>query len=139
MKVFKVRDSAKLPQKADGDMCYDVFADIDEILVIPPLTAVKIPTGLVIDPYPYHISLRSRSGLALGYGFSVIGGQIDMSYRGEILVIGIALKEMRIFPGDKIAQFKLEPDISVEIKEVSSLSDLDETQRGSNGFGSTGR
>lgn len=142
MKVFKLVDNAKLPVKADGDMCYDFFACFsgDDIHVHPGEVEV-ITLGVAVDLTPYHGSFRPRSGLA-ARGLDVLGGQIDMSYRGELKVIvtnhetrGPAI---RIKSGDKIVQMKLEEDITVDVEQVFSLDDLSASDRGSNGFGSSG-
>lgn len=142
MKVFRKNLNAKMPVKAGEDMCYDLFACFDgEDIFIHHGEVVVVPLGVHIDLTPYHASLRPRSGLA-SRGLGVLGGQIDRSYRGEFKVIltnhesrGPAI---RISSGDKIVQMKLEEDITVPVLEVASQSELSDSNRGQNGFGSTG-
>jgi len=143
MKVLKVRNGAKLPVKADGDMCYDIFACIPpeaEMWVFHGEVA-KVPTGIIWDMSPYHGSIRCRSSLA-SKGLDVLGGQIDSSYRGEIFVMltnhNTTGSAYRIKNGDKIAQVKLEHDITVEIQEVEDIRDLSFSHRCASGFGRTG-
>lgn len=127
---------AKAPEKAEDDMCYDFFAHIESPVPIVRGNCRVIPTGVKADLGEYHGSLRTRSGMA-SKNLSVEGGQIDRSYRGEIKVIlsNSGPLPYIVQPGDKIAQLKLEHDITVDVEEVESLEDSD---RGENGFGSTG-
>lgn len=142
MKVLKLREDAKLPTKADGDMCYDLYACIDHDIWVFHGEVIKVPTKICIDFGEYHASIRPRSGLA-SKGIDVLGGQIDASYRGEIIVMLTNHTEghgpHRISNGDKIAQMKLEKDITVEVTEAFSSDELSSTARGANGFGSTGK
>lgn len=142
MKVFKFKDNAKLPVKADEDMCYDLFACFDgEDIHVHYGEVVVIPTGIAIDLTPYHASLRPRSGLA-SRGLGILGGQIDRGYRGEIKVIVTNHEQrgpaIRISSGDKFVQMKLEEEISDPVEVVFSLDELSESNRGDAGFGSTG-
>ena len=142
MRVFKLNDDAKLPVKSDEDMCYDFFACFsgeDKYVYHGEVTTISL--GVAVDLSPYHGSLRPRSGLARR-GLDVLGGQIDRSYRGELLVMLTSHDNIgppiRIKSGDKIVQMKLEEDITVAVEQVFSLDDLSVSDRGSNGFGSTG-
>ena len=91
-------------------------------------------------PKKFEIQIRPRSGLAAKNGISILNtpGTIDSDYRGEIKVILINLgkKKFRIKNGDRIAQMVISPTIKAKIQEVSSLT---KTDRGSGGFGSTGK
>lgn len=99
-------------------------------------------TGLSVEiPDGYALILKDRSGLAAKHGIHVLAGVIDSSYRGEIKVclLNTCTKYDEIYvieEGERIAQAILTHDISCDIIEVSELS---ETERGSNGFGSTGK
>ena len=142
IKVFKLKPTAKLPTKADGDMCYDIYASEDNVICFGEITSVG--TGIKIcPPTNYHYSIRPRSGLAAIYGISVMAGQIDNTYRGQILVCLTKLKDDEndyyIKTGDKIAQIKFEPDATFPIEEVDSEEKLGYTNRGESGFGASGR
>lgn len=162
IKVLKLSDSAKLPTKADGDMCYDVYADEDATISYGDITIVK--TGIKIcPPEGYHYSVRDRSGLAAKHGLHIIAGQIDNSYRGELLICltrlttlyeDITEEELEytenianivrpinyyIKKEDKIAQIKFEEDTTFPVVEVQSEEDLGYTERGEKSFGSSGR
>ena len=100
-----------------------------------------IPTGLFIAlPKGYEAQVRPRSGLAAKHGITVLNtpGTIDADYRGEIKVILVNLSKepFRIEPGERIAQMVVAKHETVEWEEVQSL---DDTARGSGGFGSTGK
>lgn len=155
MKVFKIRPDAKLPTKADGDMCYDLYASFEAndpdvkldyegrpYINIDAVSVAKIPTGIKLAlPQGYHCSIRGRSGLAAKNGMMILGGQIDNTYRGEIIVLCTIVYGFlvhRVYNGDKIAQFKLEKDETFEIEQVFSEAELGETSRGGKGFGSSG-
>jgi dUTP pyrophosphatase len=153
--VYKITDTAKLPTKSDGDMAYDVYADEDCFVEQGKITVVK--TGIKLaPPKDFHYSVRDRSGLAAKHGLHILAGQIDNSYRGELLICITKLKhewketefddhtlceivKYEIKKGDKIAQIKLEEDTTFPVVEVQSEEDLGSTNRGENGFGSSGR
>lgn len=132
-----------------GDAGMDVFAAISEEINIFPGMRQLVPTGISVEiPNGYEIQVRPRSGNALKYGITVLNtpGTIDSEYRGEIGVILVNLdlgspgfmpnnNKFTVKPGDKIAQIVLK---KVEKIEWVVLDDLNETVRGSDGFGSTG-
>lgn len=99
-----------------------------------------VSTGFAVEVPPgYELQCRSRSGLAAKHGIMVLNspGTIDSDYRGEIkVIVQNAGLEYHIKDGDRIAQLVLAEVIRVEPVEVEELS---ETERGENGFGSTGR
>ena len=100
-----------------------------------------IPTGLVIAlPSGYEAQVRPRSGLAAKHGVTVLNspGTVDADYRGEInvLLINHGGAPFTIRRGERIAQMVIAAVIQAELRPVTSLS---ETERGSGGFGSTGR
>lgn len=99
-----------------------------------------IPTGIsVAIPPGYEGQVRPRSGLAARHGISLVNapGTIDADYRGEIQVIAINLgrETFEVSRGDRIAQLVIAPVLAVELDLVD---DLDGTERGAGGFGSTG-
>ena len=107
---------------------------------IPPGESAIIPTGFSISiPKNYEIQIRPRSGLAAKNQITVLNtpGTIDADYRGELKVILINLgnKKFKVENGLRIAQMVLCPVIKATLKEVETL---EETKRGSGGFGSTG-
>lgn len=150
LRVLRVHPDAKLPSKAtDEAACFDVFVPDFVNLHVEVLT--KVPLGIKMAvPKGYCAQFYEKSGLALK-GIEIKAGCIDSDYRGEINIVcrfvppkpSIDIKSMEIKPsayifnkGDKIAQFRIEKVEKVNIVEVSNL---DETERGEAGFGSTGR
>lgn len=118
----------------------DLRANIDAPIVLPPLGRALVPTGLFMAlPKGYEAQVRPRSGMALKQGVTVLNspGTIDADYRGEIGVILINLSdvEVKINDGDRIAQMVIGKYEQVVFDEVEKL---DETERGSGGFGHTG-
>lgn len=112
-----------------------------ETLSLAPGSRMLVPTGLAVAlPHGYEAQVRPRSGLAAKHGVTVLNspGTIDADYRGEIKVILINLGDepFVIRRGDRIAQLVVAPVTAVTFDLKESL---DETQRGSGGFGSTGR
>ena len=119
----------------------DIKAFIPEEIILKPLQRVLVKTGLFIElPEGYEAQIRPRSGLALKYGITVLNapGTIDADYRGEIGVILINLSdnEYVIKNGERIAQMIICKHETAQWEEVTILS---ETDRGSGGFGSTGK
>ena len=118
----------------------DLRANIDEPIIIKPLQRLVINTGLFISLQPgYEAQIRPRSGLALNKGITVINspGTIDADYRGEIGVILINLSDssFEINSGDRIAQMIIAKHETISWRVVENL---DQSDRGNKGFGSTG-
>ena len=119
----------------------DLRANIDEPITLKPMERKLIPTGLHIAlPAGYEAQVRPRSGLALKKGITVLNspGTIDADYRGEICVILINLSNepFVINDSERIAQMVIARHEQAEIVEVQELSD---TERGTGGFGHTGK
>lgn len=119
----------------------DLTANLDEEVVLKPLERKLIPTGLYIElPAGYEAQVRPRSGLALKNGLTVLNtpGTIDADYRGEIRVILINLsnQDFTINDGERIAQMVIAKHETAVWEEVENL---EETERGAGGFGSTGK
>ena len=119
----------------------DLRANIDKPIVLKPLQRTLVPTGLYIQlPDGYEAQIRPRSGLAIKPGISVDNypETIDDDYRGEIcaILINLSDKEFTINDGDRICQMVITEHSRVEWQEVG---ELDETDRGSGGFGHTGK
>lgn len=118
----------------------DLRANLDTPLTIQPGQHLLVPTGLFIAlPEGYEAQIRPRSGLAIKHGITVLNspGTIDADYRGEINIILINLsdKPFTIEDGERVAQMVIARHDRAEWIETTTL---DETQRGSGGFGHTG-
>lgn len=135
--VQKLQPSAKLPTRNyPDDIGLDVYSD--EWVKIPANSVVIVKTGIAIKPADgTWLQCESRSGLAGNHGVSVLGGIVDHKYRGEVKIIlanhtGSAYEVNR---GDKIAQLVERPIMIHAVEE----GNLDDTERGGSGFGSSGR
>ena len=131
--------SYETPGAAGADLRAN-FPDKGEIMLEPGARAL-LPTGLAVEiPHGYEMQIRPRSGLALkqGLGLANAPGTIDSDYRGPlgIILINFGQASVRIAHGDRIAQAVIAPVVQAEFKLSEALS---ETERGSDGFGSTGR
>jgi dUTP pyrophosphatase len=144
IKVLRLRpsdDPLPLPSYAtDGSAGLDVAADVDTVLVIPPLGRARVPTGFAIEvPAGYEVQVRPRSGLAARHGVTVLNapGTIDSDYRGEVQVLLVNLGDspFEVRRGDRIAQIVPAAVARAEIVEADCLGDTD---RGAGGFGHTG-
>jgi len=118
----------------------DIYAELDEELVLKPGMRALVPTGIAIAlPVGYEAQIRPRSGLALNQGIALVNapGTIDPDYRGEIGVILInhGSEPFTIKNGERIAQMVIAPFNRAILEEVD---ELDETARGAGGFGHTG-
>ena len=138
-KFVKLRDTAVVPTKgSDKAAGYDVYAS-DGTYIMPGQTRL-IPTGLAIQPPEgFCVKLYARSGLAAKRGLRPANcvGICDEDYTGEYMVaLHNDSPEMQVVEaGERIAQMTFEPYYSANFVEVESL---DETERGTGGFGSTG-
>ena len=143
LKIKKVRENAKLPTRAtSGSAGLDLYACIDEPITLNKGDKAVVPTGIALgldDPH-YAAFIHSRSGLAIKHGLALLNsvGVIDSDYRGEVCVSIVKLTEepYTIQPFERIAQMVIKP---VELPEIVEVEDLDDTERGAGGFGSTGR
>jgi dUTP pyrophosphatase len=110
-----------------------------EAVELPAGGRAAVPTGLRLQIPPGHVGLVwPRSGLAVRHGIDTLAGVVDSDYRGELRVVLVnhGSEPFRIAVGDRIAQLLLQP---VARARFVSADALDETGRGSDGFGSTGR
>jgi dUTP pyrophosphatase len=126
--------------QSDGASGADLKARLAQDLVLAPGARALVPTGVRLQiPRGLEAQVRPRSGLAVRHGISVLNapGTIDSDYRGEVQVILVNLgqEEFRIKSGDRIAQLVFSPVVRVSFR---ALPLIDETARGSGGFGSTG-
>ena len=118
----------------------DLRANIDESIVLHPMERRLVPTGLFMAlPVGYEAQIRPRSGLALKHGITVLNtpGTIDADYRGEIMVLLINFSQnyFVINDGERIAQMVIAKHENAEFIEVETL---DDTERGTGGYGHTG-
>lgn len=138
---FVAEEGAVVPEyKTKGACGADVCAFLKEQVVINPGEYKMISTGLYLEiPEGYEIQVRPRSGLACKNGVTVLNtpGTIDSDYRGEVKVILINLgkEPFTVNNKDRIAQFVVAPVTQGIFNKVVKL---EETQRGTGGFGSTG-
>jgi dUTP pyrophosphatase len=143
VKILENGFGLPLPKyETEGAAGLDLFAATkeDTKIIIPPRKAEMIPTGIAISvPSGYEAQIRPRSGLAAKNGITVLNspGTIDSDYRGEILVMLInhSNKDFEILRGMRIAQMVIS---KIEQFNLISVDDLDTTDRGKDGFGSTG-
>ena len=139
IKIKRLNENAILPEKQhDSDAGYDLHS-IEEI-ILKPSKIYKVRTGIAIQiPNNYGGLVLPRSGLSSKYGISLINtpGLIDSGYRGELLIplINHSSNEYTINKTERVAQLMLLeiPEVKIEV-----TSDLDESDRDSKGFGSTG-
>ena len=125
-----------------GAAAMDLCACVDEPVTLEPLARTLIPTGIAIAlPDAEHVALVfARSGLGIKKGVCLSNGVgvIDSDYRGEIGVglVNLSGESYTVQPGDRIAQLMVVPVVQ---PALSIVEELDETERGQGGFGSTGR
>lgn len=142
VKIKRLRPQAKLPSRAtSGSAGMDLYACIDESVTIAPGGLRLIPTGIAIALPDSNSAafLYARSGLGVKHGICLANGVgvVDSDYRGEVCVglCNVSDKPYTIEPNERIAQMVIAPVIIPEIEETD---ELDDTQRGVGGFGSTG-
>lgn len=126
--------------KTSGSSGMDLYANIDEPILLKPLDRILVPTGLYMSiPNGFEAQIRARSGLALKHGISLVNGvgTIDSDYRGEVgvILVNLSKDDYIINKGDRIAQLVFIKYEKVQLEEVDSL---DNTRRGEGGFGHTG-
>jgi len=124
----------------EGAAGMDIRSWLKEPVLLQPLDRIAIPTGLYLQiPEGFEGQVRPRSGLALNFGITLLNspGTIDSDYRGELKVILVNLSEQPciIRDGERIAQLIFAKVERVSLKQEEHLS---ETERGHQGFGSTG-
>jgi len=138
LQVKRLTETATLPVRGSIHAAgLDLFADAS--VSIMPYRNNLIPTGIsVVIPTGYYGRIAPRSGVSFKTGVMVNAGVIDSDYRGElkILMQNPTGDYVDFKAGEKVAQLIIEKIALLEVKEVDVL---DETERGSNGFGSTGK
>ncbi len=142
IKIKKLNPNAKVPKRAtSGSAGMDLYACIDEPITIAPGQLAVVPTGIAIALPDNSCAafLYARSGLGVKHGICLSNGVgvIDSDYRGEICagICNVSDKPYTIEPDERVCQMVIAPVFTPDIVEVS---ELDDTQRGKGGFGSTG-
>ena len=143
VKIKKVREGAHIPFRAtEGSAGMDLYACVDGYKIICPGDLLMVPTGIAIELPNNQCGafIYARSGLGIKHGICLSNGVgvVDSDYRGEICVglCNVSDKPYVITDGMRIAQMIVAPVCTPQIVEVDELSD---TQRGTGGFGSTGK
>lgn len=135
--VKKLVNNAAIPSRgSEGAAGYDISSVED--VVIPAMGRVAVSTGISIRvPDGTYGRIAPRSGLAYKYGIDVLAGVIDSDYTGEVKVIlyNSGERDYIVKPGDRVAQLVLEQIVT---PDVAVVLDMNDTARGSGGFGSTG-
>jgi len=125
----------------EGDSGFDLRAN--ESGTLKPFERLLVPTGLFFElPEGYELQIRPRSGLAFKHGITVLNtpGTVDTGYRGEIkvLLINLGQDKFKFEKGDRIAQGVIAGRISNDLGELVEVLNLNNSDRGDGGFGSTG-
>lgn len=140
--IKKLNKNAIIPNRgSEFSAGYDLYACLEEPINIKSNQTVKIPTGLAIEiPVGYAGMIFARSGLSTKKGLAPANkvGVCDSDYRGEYIVAlhNHSDNDVLVNPGERIAQLVVIPFLSVDFVETDELND---TARGSGGFGSTGK
>ena len=137
LKVKRIHPDARLPlYQHQGDAGLDLFSAVDDIVKAGEVK--PIPTGIKVAVPEGHVALVwDKSGISLK-GIHRLAGVVDSGYRGEVRVVlaNLGNEPFVIEKGMKIAQLLIQPVTRVEVVETENL---EETSRGENGFGSTGK
>lgn len=138
--IKKLKPNAILPQYQTAEAAgMDLHACLDEPVTLLPMERRMIPTGFAMSlPVGYEAQIRARSGMSIKHGITMVNGvgTIDADYRGEVgvLVINASDEAFVIEPDMRIAQMVI---AKYETAVWHEAEELDETERGASGFGST--
>lgn len=141
LKLKLMRDNTRIPSRStDGSVGYDIYASLDNEVVIAPGETVSIPSGFAMAlDVGYAAFIYARSGLGIKHGIVPANcvGVIDCDYRGEVVVglINQSNTAYIIKPLDRIAQMVI---TKCELPAIELRKSLERTERGDGGFGSTG-
>ena len=142
LKIKRLENNKSVPEyKTEGAAGMDLCAAISEPITLQPLERKLIPTGLKIElEHGYEAQIRPRSGMSIKHGITLINcvGTIDEDYRGEVCVpvVNISNEAYTIQPEERIAQMVI---AKYEQAKIEVVTELTETERGTGGFGSTGK
>jgi len=138
IQIKKLNPEAKMPKYSlEGDAGMDLYSVEDLVLCHGEKASVK--TGIAIKiPKGYVGLFWDKSGISHKFGIKTLGGVIDSNYTGEYIVgmINLGKKDYKIEKGQKIAQVLFQ---KVETPEIEEVTELEDTNRGASGFGSTGK
>ena len=143
LKICPLLPNFILPKKATPQASgFDLYACIGNPLPIAPLERVLVPTGFALDvPETLEAQIRSRSGLALHHGVTVLNGigTIDSDFKGhiQVLLVNLSQKLFTLQPKDRMAQIVFTSKVAP--LEFQIISELPSSQRDPQGFGSSGR
>lgn len=138
----KFSEKAYAPKRAtSGSAGMDLSACIEEEITVKPGDIAKIPCGIGVSvPEGYAAFIFARSGLAIKHGITLANavGVVDSDYRGEVCVglCNVSREPYTVRPNERIAQMII---MKVEMMPIFEVTSLDETARGTGGFGSTGK
>ncbi|XP_011404672.2 PREDICTED: deoxyuridine 5'-triphosphate nucleotidohydrolase-like [Amphimedon queenslandica] len=138
LRVMKLTEYAYLPTRGSSEAAgYDLYSAYETVVPAEGKAVVKTDIAIALPPYCYG-RIAPRSGLAWKHHIDIGAGVIDRDYRGNVGVIMFNLSKVdyQVHKGDRIAQLILERILIAGIEEVDNL---DSTERGSGGFGSTGK
>ena len=143
VKIKRVRDRGDIPlprYMTSHSAGMDLYADMEGEITLQPMERRLVPTGIAVAlPDGFEAQIRSRSGLAINHGITLLNspGTIDADYRGEISVIMINLsdKPFAIKRGDRVGQMVIN---RVYHAAWDKVEELEKTERGAGGFGHTG-
>ena len=138
--IKKLYSNSIIPTKGSSEAAgYDLYARIDGLNnIIEPHSSLLVSTGVAMKiPFGYYGRIAPRSGFSVKTELIINAGVIDSDYRGEVKILfqNFTDKYISINNGDKVAQIIIEKIAHCDVLEVQ---DLDDTARGTNGFGSTG-
>ena len=143
IKIKKLKENAKIPRRAtSGSAGMDLYACIDEPITLAPGQLAIVPTGIAIalPDNTCAAFLYARSGLGVKHGICLSNGVgvIDSDYRGEICagLCNVSDTPYTIEPDERVCQMVIAPVLTPDVVEVN---ELDDTDRGEGGFGSTGK
>lgn len=138
LNVELLHPKAKLPTRNKKSAGYDLYAVED--MMLPSKEVVIVPLGIATEiPEGIYANIKDRSGLAAKYGITTLAGVIDEDYRGEwkVILFNAGREDYHIRAGDRVAQAIFEKYFAFyQVKEVPYLN---KSERGKNGFGSSGK
>ncbi len=141
VEIKLLKENAQLPvYQTSGSAAADIAACLDEAVTLAPGERKVIPTGFAMKlPEGYEAQIRSRSGLSSKHGICMANGigTIDADYRGEVgvILLNLGQEPFTVEPGMRIAQMAV---VQCEQATWQEVDELDETDRGQGGYGSTG-
>jgi dUTP pyrophosphatase len=141
LKIKKLHKDAKIPTYAhEGDAGLDIYSVEEYTLKSGERKLFK--TGISYELEPGYVSLIwDRSGLAAKHGIKTMGGVIEYTYRGELMIVLLNTSniDFHVEVGDRIAQMLIQPIVTAKVEELKESEELSESARGANAFGSSGK